>query len=405
MELSRLALTLVLLLAAFPLVNAEVDFYIVGVEPQKLEPGESSYLNLTLKNLGTDYATRFKAYLDPQATTPFYPSGPQKVYVQRKVEGGGESEYFGAIIQDKEVTISIPIKVSRNAGFGSYLVPLKLEYFNPQGKKEETTLSFGMEVAGEAEFALGGVNTSPSRLYPDQEFALAVNLENTGTGKARDLRLNLELPQGITGETSEQLGTLARDSRAVAGFNLKTTGRVEPGSHTAVLHFSYREEGGEPGEASFPLEIFVFQRGEITLELAGLDTSPRLLHPGESFTLSLQIQNIGEQDAKAVRVEISPQRALVGETTSYLGNLKQDDTSTAIYDLEVEGQAEKGKVEVPLTIFYKDEKGESGRIGKEASLSISSREGNNYRLYGAAGVMVLVILLFWWKRRGREEEI
>lgn len=394
-----------LLLATVPQAQAAVDFYIVGVEPLTLKPGESTVVNISIKNFGSHYASHFKAYFDPESKTPIYPVGPRKIYVSRSVEEGIPGMYFGSVIQGREVTLSIPVTVSYDTGFGQYLVPLKLEYSNPEGEQVEKTLSFGVEIAGEADITLGGKNTSPSRVYPDQEFTLSLTLENSGTGKAQNVGVGLEHPEGISGESSAYLGTLARDSKAKATFNLKSSKSAEPGRYNTHLLVSYREENLVEREVELPLEIFISERGDIDMEIAGLDTSPNLLRPGESFTLSLQVQNVGKQDAKAVKVEILPERSIHGEKTSYLGNLDSDDTSTAIFDLEVEPRAERGAVSVPLNIIYRDERGKEWKASKQISLAISPPEGTSYRLYGAVAGMGIIILFLLWRWRREEEEI
>ncbi len=394
------AILVVLLLVAQ--AYAIVDFYITGVEPQKLKPGEKTVLNLTIKNFGSDFATNFRVILDPEGKSYIKPIGAQKVFVSRSVAEGKPSKYFGAVIQNQEVKISIPIAVSRDAEFGYYLIPIKLLYRDPEQVDREEVLYFGVEIAGEADISIGGINTSPKRIYPDEDFDLFITLENTGTDKAEKLKMELELPRGIEGERVNYLGTLNRDSRAIAVFKLKSSKNVKPGNLLFKARLTYYERGVKK-EIVEPFYLFISEKGEVEIEIAGLDTSPKKLIPGESFTLSLQIQNIGKQDAKAVAVRISPPDRIVGETISYVGNLKVDDTSTAIFDLEVTPQASPGNVEIPVEILYRDETGKSGRVEKTIQLRVSQPNRSFKSAYLILLGVVAIVIIFILKRRQGEE--
>ncbi len=397
-------LTIILLILTFPVAQAAVDFYIVSVEPLTLEPGEKTVMNITIKNFGSDYATHFKVVFDPDGKTPVKPTGAQKIFVSGKIDEGLPTVYFGSILQGKEVTLSVPVAVSEDASFGNYLIPLKLIYRDPNQKQIEEIVNFGVEISGRAEFYLGGINTTPPRVYQDEDFTLYLTIENSGTGKAKNVLLSLELPDGISGQRTYEIGTMDRDTKTVASFNLKSSKDISPGNHIVYAVLSYKEENSVERTVKLPFEVFISERGDIDLEIAGMDTSPKKLYPGESFTLSIQIQNVGKQDAKAVKVEIAPQNSINGEFTSYLGTLKQDDTSTAIFDLEVSSSFSGNKIKVPLKIVYKDETGKIGEVSKEVYLNISKRKESNYRLYILSGIILAILILFLWRRRRRVEE-
>ncbi len=396
-----------LLLISLPAAQATVNFYIVKVEPVNLEPGEVALMNITIKNFGSDYATNFRAIFDPYAKSPLMPVGAQKIFLSKKVEKGFPTTYFGNVLQGREVTLSLPVTVSRNAAFGNYLIPVELLYRNPEQQSLKDTVYFGVKIAGTAEINIGGLNTSPSRVYQDEDFTLYLNLENSGTGNAKNIKLNLELPQGISGQKTVELGTVDREGKTRAIFNLKSSSNISTGSHRAYAILNYTEENSVKRQVKLPFDVFISQRGKIDMEIAGLDTSPKSLYPGESFTLSIQIQNVGKQDATAVKVDISPESSITGELTSYLGNLKQDDTSTAIFDLQVEPSAHEGNIKVPMKIIYKDETGRIGEVTKEVYLNVSSGQSGTSKVYLIIVGLVVIGALFLWRRRRKttEEEI
>ena len=174
---------------------------------------------------------------------------------------------------------------------------------------------------------------------------------------------------------------------------------MEEGAKTIKVKLSYTAEDGSREEVEKDVQIFIYEKEPPKLEIAGLDTSPARLTPGKSFTLSIQLENIGKQDAKAVKVELSPPQVITGSRTSYLGTIKQDDTSTAIFDLEVSPLAKPESYRLPLKVYYLDERGRLHQEEKEISLTVSKAE-KRVSLKLIAGIVVLVaLLLMWWRRR------
>ncbi len=388
------------MLLALPIVLADnVDFYVMRVSPSEIAPGEVVTLNITIANLGIDYAAYVHAVLDPESTSPISVLGAKKVYVTKYAAEGKPTKYFGVILQNERFTVSYRVYVDKDTPFGTYTVPLQLVWRDAYNNIQTETLEFGLKIAGEPEIVISGINKSPTRIYPDTEFTLAITFENIGTAKAENVRVSLSLPQGVSGETSAYLGSLERGAQAVASFSLKAEKDVEEGAKTIKVKLSYTAEDGSREEVEKDVQIFIYEKEPPKLEIAGLDTSPARLTPGKGFTLSIQLENIGKQDAKAVKVELSPPQVITGSRTSYLGTIKQDDTSTAIFDLEVSPLAKPESYRLPLKVYYLDERGRLHQEEKEISLTVSKAE-KRVSLKLIAGIVVLVaLLLMWWRRR------
>ena len=80
-----IALVFYISLASLASIHATPsDFYITSIEPITFEPGKYYNLSITLKNLGTDFATQVKAFLDNEDTSPIDPIGATKSYLVKK---------------------------------------------------------------------------------------------------------------------------------------------------------------------------------------------------------------------------------------------------------------------------------------------------------------------------------
>ncbi|MEE8167498.1 MAG: hypothetical protein V3T58_01330 [Candidatus Hydrothermarchaeales archaeon] len=509
---------LLVLLAVLPLVSASnVDFYITGVQPQQLAPGESTVLNITLKNLGTDYAVYVKSILDPAGTSPLVAVGSAKIYLTKKAgEATVSSELFGVISQGEEVTAQYPIFVNEDATFGVHNIPLKVLWKDSLLTAEEETLYFGIKISGEADLVISGVNSSPSRIfaddeftlltslenigkdsadsvkaellmpeefsgdslaflgtigkdasavgrynlkaakeakagaydfslrisyleegitheverdfqvfvheygeitlaitdvstepskvYPDSDFVLSLGLENVGKQDAKSVELVLGLPTGVSGEYSSFLGTLAKEGKSTAKFNLKASRDMLPGPYDSTMKIGYVDERGLTQEAEKDFQIFIHKRGEVKLEIAGVSTSPTKIYPGSDFTLSIQLENIGTQDAKSVKTEITPLKEFIGEYSSFIGKIEEDDVSSGIFDLRLVKDAKPQSYNITMKVIYIDEKGAEFSDDMKFALFVDEAPQSNKTTIVISIVVIGAVGFYLWKKRRVEVE-
>jgi hypothetical protein len=395
-----------ILLLTLPGVHAlGADFYVVNVAPKTVSPDETVLLNITLKNLGDEPAAFLRAILDPRDTSPINAVGPAKKYLSKADKATRSTEYFGVVSQGTEIFLQYPIHVDENATIGTYGVPLKLIWQNISVGESDQTIELGITVVGEPALVIAGVDTLPSRIYADSEFNLSVKVENIGTDKAEAVELTLGLPEEFTGERTGFLGTIKRDSTSTGTFNLKVDKNAASKAYDFTLKITYQNAYGASGTIEKGFEVYVGERGEIDVEIAGVTTSPSKIHPGEDFSLSVQLENIGKQDAKSVRAEITPLEEFVGERIAFVGSLKEDDLSTAIFEMSVSKDAEPKTYEIKMTVFYTDEKGIEYRDEKYFGIMVSEKPRNTWRTIAGGGLAALVIvgLYFWRKNKAKLE--
>jgi len=387
-------------LILFPIVNASPpDFYIVNVTPVNVEPGEYYLLNITLKNLGTDFATYVRTYLDPTDLSPVDPIGVVKRFTVKKANEAKESQrYFGSVLQNEKITLSYKIRIKDGAEEGVYPVPLIVEFLDPNMVKLNQSLYFGINVIPKAQLTITGINTSPSRVYPGDEFTLTIEMGNIGKGDAKEVSLILSLPQYFSGDNIAYLGTINRDSTKVAEFALKAEKKIDPGKYNFTLIIRFKDGEGKKEEIkNFPL--YISERGEIDIEIAGITTSPSKVYPGLPFTLSVQLENIGKQEAKAIRAYIEPEGEFVGEKTSFVGSLKKDDLGTAIFEMKAKEDIKPGNYNFKMKIYYIDERGIEHSDEKSFELVILEKPRRSY--YPLIAIILIISGIGWYLKRRR----
>lgn len=391
---------LMLILLLIPPVSAVgADFYVVDIAPSEVTPRETTQLNITLKNLGSDFGVYLRAILDPDDTSPIDALDSSKKYLSRAEAAEESREYFGVVQQLESLPLQYRIKVDDNATTGAYNVPLNLIWQDKYGIQHTQTVYLGIAVVGEPHLIISGINTTPQRVYSDTEFTLDINIENTGTEKAKSVEAALTLPDGITGEDQAYLGTIKRDATAKASYTMKVEKTAKSGAYEFVLLMNYTDEEGTSGMVEKPFKVYVSKRGDIDLEIAGISTSPAKIYPGTDFTLSVQLENIGTQDAKSVMVTIYNSKGFVGEFSSFIGKIEEDDVSSGIFDLTATPTATPGDHQFNMDILFTDEKGEEFSETKTFNVYVDERPAGSLIGKLIAVLIVVAIAVVIWRRR------
>jgi hypothetical protein len=136
---------LLMILVSISASATETDFYIIDVSPTEVAPGETTKLSLTLKNLGTTFASRIEVSLDPEDTSPIDPVGPGRVQVG-EVKEADSTTFFGVVKQFEEIKIDFNFNVNPSASAKTYNVPLVLKWSAGDTTTKTQTLPIGIQV-------------------------------------------------------------------------------------------------------------------------------------------------------------------------------------------------------------------------------------------------------------------
>ncbi|RLI73904.1 hypothetical protein DRO97_06650, partial [Archaeoglobales archaeon] len=132
----------------------------------------------------------------------------------------------------------------------------------------------------------------------------------------------------------------------------------------------------------------------INLDIAGVYTSPQTIVSGEAFKLSLQIENSGKQDAKAVSVQLLLPKGFEGRDSYFIGSLESGDSATATFELRA---GNSGKQDVRAIIYYMDSKFEKYGVTKELTLYVFPRSYSE--VYAIVAFLIALVIFYYWNRR------
>lgn len=308
-------------------------------------------------------------------------------------EGSGNeyTQYFNINSQSSHKTF-FKLDVDRNATYGLYDLPYTIFYENNKEYSGKITLP----VNGNTLIDVKNVKISNgSQVEPGDSFKINITVANVGDNEIKWLKLGLIpndkaiIPLSSTSEhIFKDIPNLAEiESEFV--FSLEKDASIK--NYPIDLILNYMDERGVQYNETKLIGIAATGRAE--LDIAKKITDPTRIEGNKPFTLTLKIENTGTGDAKGVIASLEPSM-MEGDTIAYLGEIKKDDYSNALFTLNAIGNGKKSGI---LHLIYEDDFG-SHEIQKDLILYIVSAERPNM-LPAVIGIIALATAVFLWKRK------
>lgn len=363
-----------------------------------LDPGDMNVeIQLVLQNTQSESLNHVKVHLF--LTYPFSASiSPNNKmgeldYPGYLIGSGGSGEeytqYFDLAPNMSHKTI-FKIDVDRNAEYGMYELPYTL-----YSDKGEYSGKIKLSITGSTLIEIKNVSVVPAgAVEPGEVFKIAVQFENVGSNSIKWLKLALSpgdkalIP--LSSDSESVFTDMLSGSKSESEFQFSLERDAAAKNYPIDLLLTYIDEKGQKFNETKLVGIFA--AGRASLDIAKKITEPSQIKENEPFTVTLKIENSGTGDARGVSAYI--ESSLEGDTVSYLGEIKKDDYSNAIFTLN---PAKNGKKTCNLTISYEDDFGKH-EIKKEIILIVNPAESGDMTLI-VLGVTVSAATLYFWKRK------
>ncbi len=284
------------------------------------------------------------------------------------------------------------IDVDRNAKYGLYDVPFTIFY--EQGKEYSGKITLAVKGDTLIEIKDVSVASNDSQVEPGQVFNISVSFENVGDNEIKWLKLTLNpgdkalVPLSSDSERVFKDIPAGSERKSDFGFSLEKEAAIKNYPIDLVLNYM-DERGSAYNETKL---VGIVASGRANLDIAKKTTDPARLKENEPFSLTLKIENTGTGDAKGVTARLESQ--LEGDTIAYLGEIKKDDYSNAIFSLDAQGSGKKTGI---LRITYEDDFGPH-EIKKELILIVNNGDGNS-PLPAVIGIVAIAAVIIFWKKR------
>lgn len=399
-------LAILAMLFFVPAVSAiDADFYLLDVSPQKVVPGETTTLNITLKNMAPGLASYVKASLDTGDTTPIDSLGSGKYFLTKKAaEAKGSELYFSSVWQNEELYISVPIYTKLGTSESVYNVPLLVEWKDELLADKSQTLYISLLVQGEIDLGIAGFITDPTIVRSgDDNVKITITFENTGEATAEDIKtgLLLESPFSPTYSQSDKsfVGRLDSDGTKSVTFFIDVEENIEPGRYTIPLGISYKDKRNQEFVQEESIDFIVEPKPYF--EITRVESNPVTPKAGDLVIFYIDVKNIGHEKAESADLRVireSGQPFLYDVRSDFIGTLKPGETGTAVLEFEIENDAVPKEHSLKLVVRCTGdtERGDSNVYTQELKATITTLEGvsqgETNLMY--TGTLIFVVLIF-----------
>jgi hypothetical protein len=346
------------------------------VTPTTIKPGDPLAVTFELVNLGNRTAQSIIASLDPAGK--FLPSGGIAALTVPDINPGGT------------FLVSLSAIGALDLPAGPAVIPIKLTYRDFQGETFESNVSFSVNVEAvttSTQLTISEYITEPDPVVPGSPVLVQIVVTNSGTVPAPQALLRISgadsvLLAGPQGD-SFPLGNLAPGDSVSVNAELVVRADATAGPQAQPYTLSYLQ-GTELKEftGTLTLDVAEVQAPEPLLLLEEYELSESDLKPGDRFTLTATLANVGTGPVNNLLATFGSvtddsgggtDGGTGGTTTTpsttfaplgtggsiFVGTLTPDgDSATLEQSFIVSGSAKSGVYTLPITLRYPNSKRE-----------------------------------------------
>jgi hypothetical protein len=340
-----------------------------SVNPDPVQPAEEVILELTLTNTGTETASQL------QLTVPIGSgvllAGPL-----------GNSFPLGSIPPRTDIIATLPLIVSSTAPAGVQSQPLTISYIqdgSPQTAEINITLTVDTPLS--SSILLESYTIGRDNVQAGDRFTLSARLSNVGTAPVQEALVtfrstptstnnndtsNTSLFAPLGGGGSLFLGDIAADSTVTFSQEFIVSGTADSGIYSLPILVRYRKADGTMAEDTLNASIVVLVPP--LLRFIEQQPVPEIERIGNTVTLSLSIQNIGQRDVRLLSARIITENLeiLTGEET--LLQVLRSGEETLLEASLIPNMEGEGRIQIELS--YLDDLNQEATLVQEYIMQI-----------------------------------
>ncbi len=333
-KLLSVGLILCLLLAgtaSFAVTIRPVVGIVADETIQELNAGEKGVFTIKVRNAANTVAQRVKISIDGE-----HPFRSDVVNLNKTMS------YLNP---NKTVEVAFDVVVSPTAESKVYEFDIVFEYQNYEDETFRETQKVFLKVNNdrvEPIIAITGSKMGNLELSEGDEGSLIVNLGNTGTVKAKDMRVNIS---GFSNEgvlldndaDTKVIDTIEAKKNELLYFNVKAGSDVKSGTFPLTIKLNYKDEFGKSYERS----------GIVYTTLKGKDSAadgtvkienlkyPTKVKPNSDFNITFDLVNTGKTGAVSAEIDLAyaPEFITKSGSKAYARNLEAGEKQTVTFKM------------------------------------------------------------------------
>lgn len=370
-----------------------------SVNPQSVAPGSTVTFNLEIVNQGNRAAQGVSISVDTGGT--FVPATGQASATLPDIPAGGA------------VSTSLNAVAAADAKPGPTSVALTMTFRDFEGKAYTGTATITATVEERAissQVTLARYLTDPNPVLPGQPVTITVLVTNTGTEVARQVLFKVStggdgvVLAGPEGD-SFPIGDLDPGESASRDLPLIVSSAAKSGPQPQPISMTFLQRGeAKEITGSMTIEVARYRPPTPLLLLESYELDKDVLQPGDQFSMTMNLQNVGDADAAEVTVTFGTVESTGdddgdndngsgsgsgsgGSSTSttpsttfaplgaggtmFIGTIAADrEIIQLTQDFIVNGGVDSGIYSLPITLRYRKPDGTAGQDNLRASVVV-----------------------------------
>jgi hypothetical protein len=271
---------------------------------------------------------------------------------------------IGTLAPGASKPFTLTMTVSSTATASSYTVGYLLNFSDYSGVNHASSGSISLPTPPAPYLVVQDVVLNPSTIQPGAFFSVTANVSNTSNSTAYNTVLSVSPPPQFsllnTGSVIP-IGTLAPGASKPFTLTMTVSSTATASSYTVAFTASFTDYF--LNKFSTPGNLFIPITGDAlhpNLVITSASFSSQSIHPGESFSIPMSIQNIAVAAAEEVvlSVNVTTPVAIVGSAGAYrLGSIAGNGNTSITLQFTSASTAALGAYPITLILSYVDSSG------------------------------------------------
>ncbi len=333
-----------------------------SVTPAKVRVGEEFVVAIEIYNNGSRAG---------ENTLAIFPGGTF-------LPVGEQGHTLWALQINHTVVVTQQMRVPSSLSSGVYHLQVYLSandfagnhYDYPQAVPVEVTGGNSRTYTGKPKVIIEGAETDPATLIPGEPFSLTLHLANRGNRTAINIFaacVSSDLAIPASGGDTVSTAKIAIDDVVTVTLPLIVGNVGQGGRQRMIIALEYSDYAGGnySDQQNIGVDVNTTLNNQPQLLIEEYDVTPDFLTPGDPFTLTLHVANVGGVAAQRLILSfggesggsLAPFIAANTSNVRFIPQVPPGQTVDVVQQLIVDGAADPRSYSLPISLSYDDSRG------------------------------------------------
>lgn len=348
------------------------------VEPEQVKPGQEFTVSVEVYNNGSRAG---------ENTIAVFPGGTF-------IPLGDKGHLFWQVHINATFVATQRFRVPKEITNGVHQVQVQLAANDWEGNHYDYSATIPVEVigastgaapTGKPEILVEGVSTTPPVVTPGTPFTLTLLLANRGNRTAINVLTSADAAAAIPATGGNVISTdiIRIDETVTVTLPLLLKPGKDGGRQGLSIALEYSDYNGgsyaDQQTVGIDIDTSLANRPQVLID--AYHTDPQSISPGDSFTLTLALANVGGGDAQRLTLALGGEEGeqlgafvpIEGSNVSFIPDVKAGQTVSVTLRLMVVGNAETRAHNLPVALAYDTASGTREKDTQRVSMMVFRR--------------------------------